>query len=270
MMVVAVIGAGAIGSAVVKGLLKKKAADRVIATRRHVEKLKELEQIGVTVTNDNRKAAAEADVVFVCVKPKDVVKVLGEIKEHVKNKLVVSMAAAVSLEVLKKAAPEAKFVRAMPNIAVLVQHSFIGYCVSEEITDRDKADVEKILGALGRFIEIDEQLMDALTALSGCAPAVLSVILDAMTQAGLETGLPKDLALIASAQSMVGTGKLILEAGKTPSKIREIVTTPGGVTEEELKELRKFPVTHALVSAIKVGETKAKKISNRLKERSAL
>jgi pyrroline-5-carboxylate reductase len=122
-------------------------------------------------------------------------------------------------------------------------------------------EVEKLLSTLGRVAKVDENRMDAITAPSGCAPAYLSVILDAMVYAGLKAGLPEDLAREASAQSMVGTGRIILESRKTLSEIKDMVTTPGGVTEDGLRELDKVPVRHTVMSAVKVGKAKTKRMS---------
>ena len=263
-MIVSVIGAGAIGSAVARSLTESRIVDYIIASRRHVEKIQELEKIGVRVTSDNRRAAGEADIVIVCVKPKDVEKVLREIRDEIKGKLVISMAAAVSLGFLKKIAPEARFVRVMPNLAILVRESFSAYSADTDVSSREKTEVEKILKALGRYAEIDERMMDVITALSGCAPGYLSFIIKAIVEACIKEGLPEDVALIAAAQSMIGTGRLILEEELSISEIIRRVATPGGVTEEELKGMEKDEVARGIESAIKAGITKSKRISEEL------
>jgi len=263
-LVVAVIGAGTIGSAIARSLARSICGDRVIATDVRAELLKELEKAGVNVTTDNRRAAKEAKVIILCVKPRDVRNIIEEMRHEVKGKLVISVAAAVSLKLLRKAAPEARLVRAMPNLAVLVQESFTAYCASPEVTNEDKVVAERLLGILGKVIEIDERQMDAITALSGCSPAYLSIVIEALVRAGVDFGLPKDLALAASAQTMIGTGKLILDAQKEPSEIRAMVATPGGMTEEGLKEMAKYPVEQAFFSAVKVGVEKSKRISESL------
>jgi pyrroline-5-carboxylate reductase len=174
------------------------------------------------------------------------------------------MAAGVSLLLLQKAAPEARFVRAMPNLAILVREAFIGYCAGANVTSKDKDAIKKILGTMGTCIEVEEDKMDAITALSGCAPAVLASLVEAMVKGGIEAGLTPDLALAASAQSMVGTGKLLLEAKKSLAEITRMVATPGGVTEEELKELAKFPLQQAFISAFKAGAEKSRRITRSL------
>ncbi|HIE18549.1 TPA: pyrroline-5-carboxylate reductase [Candidatus Bathyarchaeota archaeon] len=263
-MIVSVIGAGAIGSAVARSLIESRIDDRVIASRRHVEKIKDLEKIGIQVTNDNRKAAGEADIVIVCVKPKDVEKVIREIRDEIKGKLVISMAAAVSLSFLKRIAPEAKFVRVMPNLAILLRESFSAYSADKDVSRREKTEVEKILKTLGRFAEIDEGMMDTVTALSGCAPGYLAFIMKAIIEACIKEGLPEDIALIASAQSMIGTGRLILEGELSISEIIKKVATPGGVTEEELRKMEKDKLARSIESAIKAGITKSRRISEEL------
>jgi pyrroline-5-carboxylate reductase len=263
-MVIAVIGAGVIGSTVAKALVQNVAADKIVATDNRVEQLVELRKVGVETTTDNKKAAATADTVILCVKPKDVKAVLTEIRNEIKEKLVLSMAAGVSLLLLQKAAPEARFVRAMPNLAILVREAFIGYCAGANVTSKDKDAIKKILGTMGTCIEVEEDKMDAITALSGCAPAVLASLMEAMVKGGIEAGLPPDLALAASAQSMVGTGKLLLETKKSLAEITRMVATPGGVTEEELKELVKFPLQQAFISAFKAGAEKSRRITRSL------
>ncbi len=255
---------GAIGSAVVRGLLEGGRESEIIAVDMQVEKLSELAKLGVSTTQDNRWAAEEAEIIILCVKPKDVGKVLEGTKEGLAGKLVISVAAAVSLEFLKKVAPKAKFIRTMPNLGVLVREAFIAYCADSDVTREDKKQAESLLESLGKVAEINERQMDAITALSGCAPGYLALVLEAMTNAGQAAGLPADLALAASAQSLVGTGKLVLDARKTPVTIRQMVATPGGVTEAELKELANADVAQSFVDAIRVGTAKSKMISEGL------
>ena len=260
-MIISVIGAGVIGSAVAKALVKNAVEDHVIATDNRVEQFSELKKEGIETTTDNKKAASIADIVVLCVKPKDIKTVLTEIRNEVKGKLVLSIAAAVNLEILKKSAPEARFVRAMPNLAILVRESFTAYSAGDGITNKDKAMIMKILDALGTYVEVEEDKMDAVTALSGCAPGYLASLMESIIKGGIKVGLPADFALTALAQSMVGTGRLILDVKKSPAEIMKMVATPGGVTEEELRELAKYPLQKAFQSALQAGAEKSKIIS---------
>src|SRR5512136_2541356 len=134
---IAVIGAGMMGGAIVKSLLKSGYSGKITATDCQVERIAEMEKLGVTAFSDNRKAAAESDIVFVVVKPGDVERVLKEMSKEIADKLVISVAATVPLKFLKKTVPEARFVRIMPNVAALVQASYTAYSCDAHVTEKD-------------------------------------------------------------------------------------------------------------------------------------
>ncbi|ASJ16290.1 pyrroline-5-carboxylate reductase [Thermococcus chitonophagus] len=260
-MKVAVIGAGTIGSAVAKALAE--AGYQVTATRRHIEKVKWLEEAGVRLERDNRKASEEADIVIIAVKPNKVGKVLEEIREKVKDKIVISLAAGIPLKLLKEFAPEAKFVRAMPNIAVLVKESFTAYA-TQDLSEEEIETVEKLFSAFGKCLRIEEEYMDAITGLSGSGPAYVSVFLEAMMYGGLKVGLPRDIARLAAAQTLLGTAKLLLELGDHPAEIRDMVITPGGTTIDGIFELEEGKIRTAIMKAIDAATKKSKILSTRI------
>jgi len=257
---IAVIGGGVIGGAVVKSLLKSEYEGKITVAEIQLEKARELEQLGVTVTSDNREAAREADVVFLCVKPNVLKTVLKEISREIDGKLVVSTAAAVTVKFCKRVVPKARFVRIMPNVAILVQESFTAYCCDDDVTNEDKENVKEVLGVMGRFMEIEERYMDAVTAVSGSGPGYISVIVEAIVYAGLKVGLPRDLALISATQAVLGTAKLVLETGQTPAQIRDSVTTPGGTTIEAIYEVEGSDVRQALMRAVEAATKKSERI----------
>ena len=257
---IAVIGGGVIGGAVVKSLLKSEYEGKITVAEIQPKKAMELEQLGVTVTSDNREAAREADVVFLCVKPNVLKTVLKEISREIDGKLVVSTAAAVTVKFCKRVVPKARFVRIMPNVAILVQESFTAYCCDDDVTNEDKENVKEVLGVMGRFMEIEERYMDAVTAVSGSGPGYISVIVEAIVYAGLKVGLPRDLALISAAQAVLGTAKLVLETGQTPAQIRDSVTTPGGTTIEAIYEVEGSEIRQALMRAVEAATKKSEKI----------
>jgi pyrroline-5-carboxylate reductase len=257
---ICVIGAGTIGEAIVKSLLKSKHNGKITATRRQIEKLRELENLGVAITSDNKKAAKESDITFLCVKPSDVEQVLKEIGEEVKGKLVISTAATIPLKLYKRTVPETKFVRTMPNIAVLVQESFTAYCCDDDVTNEDKVKVKEILDAMGVSQEVEEKYMDAITALSGSGPGYISIIIEALMYAGLKVGLPRNLSLYSSAQTVLGTGKLAIQTSEHVAKIKDMVTTPGGTTIEAIYELEGSQIRQALMRAVEQATKKCQKI----------
>jgi pyrroline-5-carboxylate reductase len=264
-MKIAIIGTGIIGSAIAESLLRSRRGFKVTATRRRVEKLKELKKLGANITSDNKKAANEADIIILCVKPLNVRGVLNEIKKQIEGKLMISVAAAIPLEFLKKIAPETRFVRAMPNVAVLVREAFTGYCVDSDVTPDDKKQVKEIFGYIGKYAEVDEKYMNAITALSGSGPAYISIIIEALMYAGLKVGLARDLALHSSAQTVVGAGKLILETKKTLSELKEMVVTPAGTTIDGIYELEGSGIRTAFMRAIEVATKKSEKITESIK-----
>jgi len=257
---IAVIGAGVIGGAIIKGLLKSGYDGEITAADMQLEKLGALEKLGITVTSDNKKAARESEIIFLSVKPNVVKTVLKQISTEIEGKLVISTAAAVTVGFCKRVVPKARFVRIMPNVAILVQESFTAYCCDDDVTQEDKEKVKEVLGVMGIRMEVEERHMDAVTAISGSGPGYLSVILEALTYAGLKVGLPRDLALVSAAQAVLGTAKLVLESGQTAAQIRDMVTTPGGTTIEAIYEIEGSQVRQALIRAVEAATRKSEKI----------
>ncbi|MCD6559818.1 MAG: pyrroline-5-carboxylate reductase [Palaeococcus sp.] len=256
-MDIAVIGAGTIGSAVAKALAEE--GYNVVATRRKIEQVKWLEEYGVEILKDNKVAAEKADVVILTVKPNKVRKVLEEIKPAVEGKILISFAAGLSLNFLKSLV-NARIVRAMPNIAVLVKESFTAY-TADGLSKREIELVEKIFSAFGKCMRVEEEYMDAITGLSGSGPAYASVFLESLIYGGLKVGLPRDIALLASAQTLLGTAKLLLETNLHPAQIRDMVITPGGTTIDGIFELEDSRVRTAIMKAVDAATEKSKILS---------
>ena len=261
---IAVIGAGMMGGAIVKSLLKSGYTGKITAADISSERLKEQEKLGAATSTDNQKAAADADVIFICVKPNNVEKVLKQIRTAVKDKLVISIAATVPLKFVKKFVPDAKIVRIMPNVAALVQASYTAYCCEDNVTQQDKEKVKALLNRMGMCEEVDERYMDAITALTGSGPGYISIIIEALMYAGLKVGLPRNVALYGSAQAVLGTGKLVLELQEHPAKIKDMVTTPGGTTIEAIYELEGSSIRQSLMRAVEEAAKKSQLIREKL------
>lgn len=261
---ITVIGAGMMGSAIIKSLIKGNYQGKISAVDIAPEKLKDLEQLGVKVSPDNRKAAGAADIVFVIVKPGDVQKVLKEISGEIKNKLLVSVAATVPLSFLEKHAPQSRVVRIMPNLCAMVQASYTAYCCSQNVTASDKEKVKALLGLMGICEEVDEKYMDAITAVSGSGPGYLSIIIEALTYAGLKVGLPRATALNCAAQTVMGTAKLVTDLHEEPAKIKDMTTTPGGTTIEAIYQIEQSQIRPAMMRAIEEATKKSQAIREKL------
>ena len=257
---VSVIGAGVIGGAIVKCLIKSQKVESVIATRRNLDALIPLADIGANISDNNKIAAREADIVFICVKPNDIEHVLQEIREEIQGKLVISTAAVIPIASLEAIMPEARYVRTMPNIAAMAGESFTAYTMGSTTLLEDKATVESLLNTMGTCMEIEEKYMDAVTGLSGSGPAFVAIVIEALTYAGLKVGLPRELCRVASAQSVLGTARLIMEDICTPSEIAEMVTTPGGTTIEGIYQIEDGKLRTALMNAVQAATEKSSNI----------
>jgi pyrroline-5-carboxylate reductase len=247
---VGVIGAGVIGGAIVKGLCISGVVDRVIATRRRVERLSSLEGLGAIIMRDNVEAARLSDVVFISVKPGDVSSILKEIREEISGKLVISTAAIIPLEFYGRLVPKARFIRTMPNVAAFVGESFTAYCCDGNINSDDRAVARRLLGTMGKYEEVEEKYMDAITGLSGSGPAYVAIVIEALMAGGLKVGLPRELSLFSSAQAVMGAAKLLMDGEFTASQIKDMVTTPGGTTIEGIYQLEDGKLRTALMNAV--------------------
>ena len=255
---IAIIGAGTIGGALARAL----GPDwPVTATRRDLKKARSLEGLGVRLTSDNRSAAAWADVVLLAVKPRQVVPVLQELAEVTAGKTVISFAAAISLDIMNRAAPGTRFVRAMTNTAVEIRRGYTVYACSALVEEADRALAEEILAHLGETQAVDESHLDVLTAMAGSGPAYLYTVVEALIYGALRMGLPRDLALRSAAHTLIGASELLLASGKHPAELRDSVVTPGGVTIEGLYELEEGKVRTAFINAVCSASTQARKLA---------
>jgi pyrroline-5-carboxylate reductase len=259
---VSVIGAGALGGAVAKGLTK--AGLRVLAADAQPERLGQLKEDGVELINDNAKAIAEAEVVMFALKPHIV---LGVIEEHaglLKGKLCISLAAAVTLDMLKRAAPEGRWGRAMTNICAALNCAFTGVTKSETTTDADLAWMTDAFGLLGEVVEAEEKNLGALTALAASAPAFFVTLMEALAMGGIYAGLPKDLAYRGAMSAMLGAARLSMASGKHPATLRDDVCTPGGVTIEGIYEIERASARATLMKAIILTAEKVKVLTEKI------
>ncbi|WP_026368811.1 pyrroline-5-carboxylate reductase [Aminiphilus circumscriptus] len=255
---IAVIGAGVIGGAITEALLPY---CTVTATRRKVDRLERLRQKGAEITPNNLSAAEKADLVILAVKPGQVIPVLRNIAPACAGKLVVSFAAAVTLELMKKATSEARLMRAMTNTAVLVRRGYTVFCRDDRTTEEDMTLARAAFACLGECEQVDEQFLDVLTAMSGSGPAYIYTVVESMINGALRVGLPRDIALRAAAHTAIGASQLLLASGKHPAELRDQVTTPGGVTIEGLYELEESRIRTAFMKAVAAASSRAKDIA---------
>ena len=246
-MKIAVIGTGTIGEAIARCL---KEYD-VIATRRKIEKITHLKDHGIEVTKDNRYASEKSDIIILCVEPKKI------------PQIIISFAAAIEIDLMRKIIPQAKIVRAMTNIGVIVKEGFTIY-TTKDLNDNEEKNIEELFEKMGKYEKVEEEYMDGLTGLSGSGPAFVFTILESLMYAGLKIGLPRELALRAAIQTLIGSSKLISETGIHPSQLKDKVVTPGGTTIEGVFELEENKIRTALIKAVDAATKKATIITSLL------
>jgi len=249
------LGAGKMAEALARGLISGKLAppgritmsDTDEARRSHVANA-----LQVRVVDDNIAAVHAADVVVVALKPGVVRQVLPGLARAVTGeKLVVSIAAGIRLAELEGMLAEGtRIIRVMPNTPCLVGAGASGFALGCAATEADGDLVSRLLAAVGICFRLPEALLDAVTGLSGSGPAFAAVVIEALADGGVLRGLPRDVALKLAAQTVLGTARLVLEAGQHPAQLRDMVASPGGTTIEGLKVLEERGLRAALIGAV--------------------
>lgn len=202
---------------------------------------------------DNKTVAAGADVIVLATKPQQIAAALADIASNAAGKLVISIAAGVKLSTLAAALPKSRLVRVMPNTPCLVGQSASGYALGPHATEADRQLVGRLLEAVGRALVVDEKLLDAVTGLSGSGPAFVYVIIEALSDAGVRMGLPRDVATQLAAQTVRGAGQMVLETGEHPGILKDRVASPGGTTIAGLAALEAGGLRGTLMAAVEAA-----------------
>ncbi len=263
---IAILGGGHMGCALAIGLVRGKTvqASQITVSSPHAQKINHLKKFGIIVTTDNVTATATAEWVFLAVKPGQVKEVLKEIKDSTKKRLIISLAAGVTVEEMRDQTKSSSvsFARIMPNIPIAHNQGVVGLFAGR-ISMRDQSQLKQVLRGLGFILEVqDEAELEILTVVSGSGPAVVSYLVEAVAHAGERLGLSKNTATVLSQNTFKGTS-LYLEADKvSPTALIESVATKGGITEAIVASLKKAGVEQSIVSALKNGYAKIKKVRN--------
>ncbi len=264
MHTVAVIGAGKIGEVLLSGLTRSGwPTDRLLATARRPERAAELaERYGVEVVA-NEVAVRRADVLAVAVKPQDAGALLAELGPGIPaDKLVVSLCAGLPTSFFAKwLAPGTPVVRVMTNTPALVDEAMTAISAGEYATPAHLALAEEMFTPLGRVLRVPESQQDAVTALSGSGPAYFFFLVEAMTDAGILLGLPRQVAHDLIVQTAIGSAIMLRDSGEHPVKLREAVTSPAGTTINAIRELEKHGVRAALLAALEAARDRAREIA---------
>lgn len=218
----------------------------------------------ITTTADNRSVAGQSDVLILAVKPQNMSEVLGGLRGAVRsNHLVVSIAAGISLhQLFVGLGPEPRLVRVMPNTPALVQAGAAAFAAGMNATESDVELVDRMFNAVGKAMLVTEDMLDAVTGLSGSGPAYVFTIIEALSDGGVLVGLPRNVARILAAQTVLGAAKMVLETSTHPAELRDQVTSPGGTTIAGLQALEKAGLRSALIQAVEVATHRARMLGN--------
>jgi pyrroline-5-carboxylate reductase len=267
---IAILGAGNIGAALIGGILKGGVADRahLIATVRTAERAGELAaKYGIRVTaGNNREAAEAADLILLAVKPSTLPRVLEEIRCVLReDQILISLAAAVPIALIERLiGKRMPIFRAMPNIPVVVEEGATAVASNASGTPEQRQIVENIFRAVGVVAFVEEDLMHAVTALSGSGPAYVYMVIEALIAGGLKMGLSREVSTRLSEQTVLGAAKLVRETMLHPAILRDQVITPGGVTISAIHELEKHGLRSTLISAIETATHRSQNLTRSL------
>lgn len=263
---IAVLGAGKMGGILLQAFLKSGlfSRDQIAATVAHPEHAASLAaELAIDVSTDNRRAAKDASIVLLGVKPNQIADLARSIAPVLApGALVLSIAASVKTSALEQAlGGEFAVVRAMPNTPAKLGAGATALCRGRFVSDAQLVQAEQIFSTVGRTVVVDEKHMDAVTGLSGSGPAFIYIILEALAEAGVNVGLPRDIATQLAAQTAFGAAKMVLETGSHPALLKDEVTTPAGCTVDGIMELEAGGLRITLLKAVKRAAERARELA---------
>lgn len=257
------IGLGNMAEAMIGGILGRGLAeppDITGSAKTEATKARMREKYHIR-TADNREVARRADILFLAVKPVFFPEVIEEIRDEVRAEcLVVSIAAGRNLDYLRQAfgRAELKIVRCMPNTPALVLEGCTGICAGEEVSPEELERVVGLMESFGRADVVPERLMDAVVGVSGSAPAYVFLFIEAMADGAVAAGMPRKQAYEFAAQAVLGSAKMVLETGKHPGELKDMVCSPGGTTIQAVKVLEEKGLRAAVMDAIEACVEKSR------------
>lgn len=262
-MKIGFIGAGNMAKAMLGGILANGIFDKeeIIASDASEACLKAIEDsLGISTTTDNKIVAKQADVIVLAVKPQYYGSVIEEIKDGVQShQIIVTIAPGQTIERLEQLFGKTlKLVRTMPNTPALVGEGITAVCKNKEVTEDELRYICKILEGFGKVEVVDEHLMDVVVSVSGSSPAYVFMFIEAMADAAVADGMPRKQAYEFAAQAVLGSAKMVLETGKHPGELKDMVCSPGGTTIEAVRVLEEKGLRSTIFEAMKACTKKAK------------
>lgn len=257
------IGGGNMAEAMIKGITRNGKKDILVSELRDQRRAYLESTYTVKTTPDNKEVVKSCDIIILAVKPQNMDEVTGEIAGLITpEKLIISIAAGITLSYLSARLKTSQIIRVMPNTPALVQEGMSVLSLCECFDDKQMALVRGIFMSIGKVLVLPEKYMDAVTAVSGSGPAFIALFVEKMTDAGVKAGLGKDNASELAVQTLIGTAKL-LETGMPPDKLREMVTSPGGTTAAGLKVFQDKGFSDMMNDVIEAAVNKSKELGRK-------
>jgi pyrroline-5-carboxylate reductase len=261
---VAFVGGGAMAGAMIRCLLAKKVTtpqNMVVSDISSLRRELLSKEYGVRALADNREGVRNADLVILAVKPQNLYEVIDEIKGLGPEQLVLSIVAGATLSSLCRDLSHSSVIRAMPNMPAQIGEGMTVWTATTETQARHKKLAQIVLGALGKEIYVaDEKYLSMATALSGSGPAYVFLFIEALIDAGVHIGLPRDMAQTLVIQTVLGSTRTVENTGKHPADLRNMVTSPAGITTEGLLQLEKRRFRSLILEAVAAAYRKAKRL----------
>ena len=262
---VGLIGGGKMGSALAGGIVSGGLvpASQVVVADVDADRLQELSKtLGVGVTRDCRQAAKASRILILAVKPQTISEVLSDLSGVVgKSHLVISIAAGIPIQFIEAHLRKGvRVIRVMPNTPALVGEGMAALAAGSAATEADLAEARRIFDAVGLTVVVKEDLMNAVTGLSGSGPAYAFIMIEALSDAGVRMGLGRDIALKLSAQTLLGAARLCLQTGKHPGELKDMVTSPAGTTIAGIQALEEGKIRATLIAAVEAATLRAKEL----------
>ena len=264
-MKIGFIGLGNMASAMIGGILKKElyAAEDIIGSDKSEDSVQKAAKIfGIHTTTDNLEVAQAADVLILAVKPQFFPEVIAEIKGAVREEtLIISIAPGKTMEwIMEHFGRELKLVRCMPNTPALVGEGMSCVCGNAKCSSEDVDTVCRIFAGFGKTEIVEEDMIDVVVGVSGSSPAYVFMFIEAMADAAVADGMPRVQAYRFAAQAVLGSAKMVLETGKHPGELKDMVCSPKGTTIEAVRVLEEKGLRSAVFEAMKACVKKGREV----------
>ncbi|MEJ6949507.1 pyrroline-5-carboxylate reductase [Natronospora cellulosivora (SeqCode)] len=273
-MKLGIIGLGKMGTSLLKGIVKKEIylPNDIIGSDLNADIRESNENyFFIRTCKKNTEVVKKSDIIILAVKPQVMANVLKEIAPYSEKKIIISIAAGIDIEKIKNHLAETcRVVRVMPNTPAMVNQAVSAVAVdpnfksdneSQNILSKDLEKVDEILASVGEVVHVEENMMDAVTGLSGSGPAYIYLLIEALSDGGVLMGLSRDISMKLAAQTVLGAASMVMETGKHPGELKDMVTSPAGTTIKAIESLEQNGFRSSIISAVKASAERSKELN---------